>query len=66
MYNSEDNDNDGQQSPAKRPRIEASAGSSRRKSGSASYKTKFQKSWQKSWTLVAPIKGDVHTFYCTA
>ena len=65
MSNSDDSDSDGHQSPAKRPRFEASAGPSRKKSGSASYKTKFQKSWQKSWPFVAPVKGDVHAFYCT-
>ena len=62
MNNSGDSDNDEQQSPAKRPRIEASAGPSRKKSDSASYKTKFHKSWQKSWPFVPPVKGDVHTF----
>ena len=34
--------------------------------GAATYKTKYNKEWQKKWPFVTSVKGDPHSFRCTA
>uniref|UniRef100_A0A1X7VKY4 HAT C-terminal dimerisation domain-containing protein n=1 Tax=Amphimedon queenslandica TaxID=400682 RepID=A0A1X7VKY4_AMPQE len=43
----------------------SSTSASKRWSGAAIYKTKFQESWIKKWPFVQPVKTNIHQFYCT-
>ena len=63
---SNDSDEDLEAAPTKRPRLDHGSHSVSRKFGGAStYKSKFQKSWQKKWACVTPAKNDCNAFYCT-
>jgi len=38
--------------------------SSRKWSGAAIYKTKFNTTWQQAWPFISPVKHDPHSFHC--
>lgn len=38
--------------------------SKRRFNGAAIYKTKYQHSWERTWSYIRPVKGNPHAFYC--
>ena len=37
---------------------------SRKWSGAAIYKTKYQRAWQRQWPFIAPVDRDPHSFHC--
>ena len=40
-------------------------GVTRKLSGAARYKTKFQHAWQEKWPFATPVQGDSHSFRCS-
>ena len=38
--------------------------SKRRFNGADIYKTKYQQSWERTWSYIRPVKGNPHAFYC--
>lgn len=59
-------DMDGEAGPAKRLKTSGSSKANTRKwSGAALYKTKFQQTWQKAWPFVTSVKDNPHAFYCS-
>ena len=58
-------DFDLQPGPSKRCKPSSSGGGSTRKlSGAARYKTKFQRDWQDKWPFATLVQGDPHSFLC--
>ena len=57
-------DSDPEPSSPKRHKLN-SGEVTRKLSGAARYKTKFQHVWQEKWPFVTPVRGDPHSFRCT-
>ena len=60
-----ENDSDLQPGSSKRYKPSLSGGyggSTRKLSGAARYKTKFQHAWQEKWPFATPVQGDPHSF----
>ena len=57
-------ESDEEAGPAKRLKTSA-VPVTRKWSGAAVYKTKYQHTWPKTWPFVAPVKENQHAFYCT-
>lgn len=66
MEQDSESESDLQPGPLKRLKQKggASGGVSRKFSGAAQYKTKFQHTWQEKWPFATPVLGDPHSFRC--
>ena len=49
----------------KRPRTAASSTSTKKYTGAATYKSKFQPSWHKKWPCIKARRDNPHAFECT-
>ena len=36
-----------------------------KRKGAATYKTKFNKTWSKTWPFICEVREDAHSFHCT-
>ena len=59
-------DDDFDSSASQGPSTSTKSGKSTRKeSGAAKYKSKFNKAWKKQYPFITEVRNDQHSFYCT-